>query len=92
MLTLNIFHSICIIDIETSNKRGANMDNNKTEKQSHSVRPYVDSQWEDWTMYNNIPYHFDEDLYHDKKIQLYSGNIIKHQRCQMIDTLELKYQ
>lgn len=72
------------------NLKGANMNKRKKESYSHPLSPYTEAQWDKWTMYNNIPYEWDEDLYHEKKVQLYSGNLIKSYRCLVNEPLEIQ--
>lgn len=65
-----------------------NMDKNST-----PVKPYDDSMWDQWTMYDNMPYVWDPDLNTEKKFALESGNIIKGYRIQMKgEPYELKYE
>ena len=65
---------------------------NKINNKSHSlaVKPYDDSQWNDINLYNKLPYKWDEELYHDKKAQLYSGNIIKSNSYKIKHPLTIK--
>lgn len=66
---------------------------NKMDKYSTPIRPYDDSMWDHWTMYDNMPYVWDPDLNTEKKFVLVSGNVIKGYRVQMKDEpYELKYE
>lgn len=50
-----------------------------------SLRPYDDSMWDKWSMYENMPYSWDPDLNVEKRLALESGNVIKGYRCNMKD-------
>ena len=67
------------------------MDKN-TDKIATPVKPYDDSMWDQWTMYDMMPYVWDSDLNAEKKYAKVSGNIIKAYRCQMQEPYELKHE
>lgn len=54
------------------------------------VKPYDDSIWEKWSMYDNMPYYWDPDLYDVKKLSMVSGNVIKANRCLMKEPYEVR--
>lgn len=56
---------------------------NKKGQQTAQLRPYDDTGWDRWSMYDNMPYVWDPDLCDIKRLALESGNIIKGYRCIM---------
>ena len=67
------------------------MDTKKEEK-LHSGRPYDDTMWEHWSMYDNMPYVWDSNLNMGGPLKLESGNIIKAYRCKLKDPYEIKHE
>lgn len=67
------------------------MDTMNEEKES-SLKPYDDSMWEQWSMYDSMPYIWDPDLNVDRVFRYESGNIIKAYRYNLQDTFEIKYE
>lgn len=53
------------------------------------LKPYNDSMWDYFTLYDNMPYKWDTD--NEKRIALFSGNIIKGYRCKINEPYEIKY-
>lgn len=47
------------------------------------LRPYDDSMWEHFHLYDNMPYTWNSDL--EKHIALVSGNLIKGYRCNITE-------
>lgn len=45
------------------------------------LRPYDDSMWEHFYMYDNMPYSWDSDI--EKHLSIVSGNLIKSYCCIM---------
>ncbi|MBH1940677.1 hypothetical protein I5677_07225 [Mobilitalea sibirica] len=56
------------------------------------VKPYDDSMWDQWSMYDNMPYVWDKDLCPDKRLTRISGNVIKAYRCQIKEPYEVKHE
>ena len=56
------------------------------------VKPYDDSLWERWSMYDRMPYVWDPDLNVEKIFTKVSGNIIKSYRCQVKESIEVKHE
>jgi hypothetical protein len=50
-----------------------------------SLKPYDDSMWENWSLYDNMPYSWDPELNPEKRLAFESGNIIKGYRCLIKD-------
>lgn len=61
----------------------------KSIKNTTHVRPYDDSMWDQWIIYDKKSYQRDSDVCCD--ISRISGNLIKSSRCHMKDPYELKY-
>lgn len=57
---------------------------------ANPVKPYDESIWETWNMYDNMPYYWDPDLYDTKKLTMESGNVIKAYRCLIKEPYEVK--
>lgn len=68
---------------------GVSVESKKLRKQD-PVKPYDDSLWERWSMYDRMPYVWDPDLNVEKKFTKVSGNIIKSYRCQVKEPIEVK--
>ncbi len=66
------------------------MEVNKKENTA-SVKPYDDSMWDRWNMYDNLPYVWDPDVCDTKKLATESGNIIKAYRCLIKEPYEVKH-
>jgi hypothetical protein len=64
----------------------------KKNKESVPVKPYDDSMWDRYAMYDKIPYVWNSDLTIDKTFQVYSGNIIKYYQYQMQESIEVKHE
>jgi len=45
------------------------------------LKPYDDSMWDHWSMYDNVPYIRDMDLRAENMLEKVSGNVIKSYRC-----------
>jgi len=52
-------------------------------------RPYDDSMWDHFNMYDNVPYKWDASL--EKHLKLESGNVIKAYRCKILEPYEIKH-
>lgn len=70
--------------------RGADV--NKKEVHTSQMKPYDDSIWENWLIYDNIPYEQDPELFKDRVFKSITGNIIKSHRIQMVEPYELKHE
>ncbi len=55
------------------------------------VKPFEESVWDRWSMYDNMPYVWDPDLGDTKRFTLESGNIIKAYRCLITEPFEVKH-
>lgn len=58
------------------------------DKKSSPVKPYDDSIWDHWLIYEDITYTRDNDLC--DYLSLNSGNVIKFYRCLIKESYELK--
>lgn len=52
-------------------------------------RPFDDSAFDRYTIYDNMPYRWDPDLNIDHVFRLESGNLIKSYRCKQKEPFEL---
>ena len=64
----------------------------KMEKGNVPVKPYDDSLWDRYSMYDKMPYVWDPDLNVEKIFTRVSGNIIKAYRCQIKEPYEVKHE
>lgn len=53
------------------------------------VKPYEETMWDHYTLYDNMPYEWDTD--NEKHLTYESGNIIKGYRCQTKEPYEIKH-
>ena len=60
-------------------------------KDTAPIKPYDDSMWENWIIYDNIPYELDSDLRAIKSFSKVSGNVIKSYRCLVKEPYEAKH-
>lgn len=44
-----------------------------------------------WSMYDNMPYISDKDVCNKHHLKKFSGNIVKHYRCQSVGLYEVKH-
>lgn len=56
------------------------------------VRPYDDSMWERYSIYDNMPYVWDADLNAMHIFTTVSGNLIKSYRCKILEPYEIKHK
>ncbi len=56
-----------------------------------ALRPFDDTGWDRWSMYDNMPYVWDPDLCDTKHLTMVSGNIIKAYRCIMQEPYEIRH-
>lgn len=61
----------------------------KNEMNKPPVRPYDDSMWDRYSLYDMMPYVWDPDLNVEKVFVKVTGNIIKGYRCKTIETFEV---
>ena len=66
--------------------------NMKEEQNTPPIKPYDDSMWEKWSIYDSAPYVMDVDIRSNDKLALVSGNIIKSYRCLVKEPYELKHE
>jgi hypothetical protein len=64
----------------------------KTDNIATPVKPYDDSAWDRWSMYDRMPYSWDPDLNVEKIYTNVTGNIIKSYRCKLKDPYEVKHE
>jgi len=64
----------------------------KTDKKHIAVRPYDDSMWDSYSMYDRMPFVWDPDMNVEKLFRTVTGNIIKAYRCKTIDPIEVKHK
>lgn len=53
------------------------------------VKPYDDSMWDRFRMYDNLPYQWDSG--NEKHLTRISGNVIKAYRCMIKEPYEVKH-
>jgi hypothetical protein len=66
--------------------------NSKKEKKEAPVKPYDDSMWDRYSMYDRMPYMWDPDLNVEKIFTKVTGNIIKSYRCKTNEPYEVKHE
>ena len=66
--------------------------NTMNEIMSAPERPYDDTMWEHYSMYDSMPYVWDPDLNAEKIFRKVTGNIIKAYRCKMDEPIEVKHE
>ncbi len=71
--------------------RGVDVDIKK-EMHTPQTKPYDDSIWENWLIYDSMPYRQDPELFVERAIRLVSGNIVKSCRIQMVEPYEIKHE
>jgi hypothetical protein len=64
----------------------------KLKENAAQLKPFDDSMWDRWSMYNNMPYVWDPDLNVELTYSKVSGNVIKSYRCQIKEPFELKHE
>jgi len=65
--------------------------NTKIDKKVAPVEPYDDSMWDQWRVYDSIPYIMDKDMCDESNIVMESGNIVKSYRCVIKGPYEVKH-
>lgn len=63
-----------------------------SKKENTPVSPYDDSQWDRYSLYDNMPFVFDSDLNVEKIFTRFTGNLIKYYRCKIIDPFVIKHK
>lgn len=66
--------------------------NTKKEAKKPPVKPYDDSMWDRYSMYDMMPYVWDPDLNVERIFRRVTGNIIKGYRCKLEETIEVKHE
>jgi hypothetical protein len=56
------------------------------------MKPYDNSSWERWSMYDNMPYVWDPDLNVERVFKYITGNVIKGYRCNINESIEIKHE
>lgn len=64
----------------------------KNEKDNIQAKPYDDSLWDRYSMYDKMPYTWDPDLNVEKIFHRFSGNVIKAYRCMIKEPFEVKHE
>lgn len=64
-----------------------------TEKETNTtpIKPYDDSTWDHWSIYDNVPFERDYKSREEDNLSLISGNIIKSYRCQIKEPYVVKH-
>jgi hypothetical protein len=62
----------------------------RKDKKTAPIKPFDDTIWEKWSIYDNAPYIQNVDMRSDNNFALVSGNIIKSYRCLIKEPYELK--
>lgn len=72
--------------------RGASV-STKTTIKDVPVKPYEDNTvWQQFTMYDRMPYIWDTDLNAERLFRKETGNIIKAYRCKIEEPFEVKHE
>lgn len=71
--------------------RGTGVDT-KNSMNTSKMKPYDETMWEHWAMYDKMPYIWDPDLNVEKVLKSISGNIIKAYRIQIDEPYEIKHE
>ncbi|MBP1754495.1 MAG: hypothetical protein H6Q59_893 [Firmicutes bacterium] len=79
------------LSIDPTYRRGTSVET-KNSLNTTKTKPYDESMWERWAMYDNMPYIWDPDLNVEKSLRSISGNIIKSYRIQMDEPFEIKHE
>ena len=66
--------------------------NTKNEKKEVPVKPYDDSMWDRYSMYDRMPYAWDPDLNVEKVFTRVTGNVIKAYRYRINEPYEVKHE
>ncbi len=66
--------------------------NTKNDTKPAPMKPYDDSMWDRYSMYDRMPYVWDPDLNVERVFRKVTGNIIKGYRCKLEETLEVKHE
>lgn len=64
--------------------------NTKKDMKTAPLKPYDDSMWDHWSIYDNVPYVRDLDLRTNINLSRVSGNVIKSYRCRIKEPYEVK--
>ena len=64
----------------------------KSVKRQTNERPFDDSIFEHYSMYDNMPYQWDPDLNVEKSFRRETGNLIKGYRCRLQEPFELSFE
>lgn len=60
-------------------------------KKDMPVKPYEDTMWDQFSMYEKMPYIWNSDFNADRVLRRESGNIIKAYRCKIEEPFEVKH-
>jgi hypothetical protein len=71
--------------------RGVDVDIKYAENTA-KMNSYDDMMWEQWSMYDKMPYKWDPDLNIDRVFRCISGNVIKYYRFQLDEPYEIKHE
>ena len=64
----------------------------KSVKKHTKERPFDDSSFDRYSIYDNLPYQWDPDLNVEKVFRMETGNLIKGYRCKMEEPIELTFK
>jgi hypothetical protein len=64
----------------------------KSAKKHKTEKPFDDSAFDRYSMYDNMPYEWDTDLNIEKVFRMETGNLIKGYRCKLEEPLELSFE
>ncbi len=67
------------------------MDRKKGQKTA-PVRPYNDTIWDRWSLYDDIPYVQDKSICSAENIAIISGNIVKAYRCLIKEPYKINHE
>lgn len=60
-------------------------------KKDMPMKPYEDTMWDQFSMYEKMPYIWNTDLNAERVFRKESGNIIKAYRCKIEEPIEVKH-
>ena len=88
---MNFIQNSYIVNMVYIDMRGVNLETMK-KTINLSLRPYDDSMWDRYSMYDNMPYVWDSDLNVEKIFNRVSGNLIIAYRCKIKEPYEIKHE
>lgn len=64
----------------------------KAAKKHTNARPFDDSAFDRYSMYDKMPYQWDPDLNVERVFRRETGNLIKGYRCKLEEPLKLSFK